>query len=308
MNLSEYQHNEPASINSKVIQFFLKLIGIKNQTKKQMLANRMNTNPAKPGQSLRRSCNVEESTQDNRKVWTVSPKAGKSDVMVLFLHGGAYMGNIMRLHWDYVKHLIQKTNAAVIVPDYPLAPADSYKETYDFIQKLYSGMQEKYPGKRILFIGDSAGGGLAFGFVQYLRNTNQKQPEQIILLSPWLDITMDNPELKIIDPKDTILNIEGLKIASQKYAKDLDRKEYRVSPLYGDYSGLCPISVFTGTHDILYADAIACKEKMKNHQTRLNYFEYPGMFHDWMMVTNLKESRDVMNKIVALVSNQGSGI
>ena len=104
------------------------------------------------------------------------------------------------------------------------------------------------------------------------------------------------------------LNIEGLKIAGQKYAKDLNRKEYRVSPLYGDYSGLCPISVFTGTHDILYADAIACKEKMKNHQTRLNYFEYPGMFHDWMMVTNLKESRDVMNKIVALVSNQGSGI
>ena len=61
----------------------------------------------------------------------------KSDVVILYLHGGAYMGNITEQHWDLIEQLISKTNATIVVPDYPLAPEATCKETYDFIEALY---------------------------------------------------------------------------------------------------------------------------------------------------------------------------
>ena len=103
------------------------------------------------------------------------------------------MGNISKEHWSLIEKLISKTNATIVVPDYPLAPEASCKETYDFIEDLYTRLITDYPAKRIVFMGDSAGGGLAFGFTQQLRDENKKQPDQIIIFSPWLDVTMSNP-------------------------------------------------------------------------------------------------------------------
>ena len=149
-------------------------------------------------------------------------------------------------------------------------------------------------------MGDSSGGGLAIGFTQQLRNENKKQPSEIIAFSPWLDITMSNPNIRMYEKKDKILSIKGLKSAGQKYAGNTDSKDYRVSPIYGDFAGICRISIFIGTNDILIADAHKLKQIMRVQNSNFNYFEYPGMFHDWVIFTGLKESDDVMNKVVDL--------
>jgi len=270
---------------------------------KKMITNSFIKEPAKPPKSLLRNHRIEESEQNGRKVWTIYPKEIKSDVVILYLHGGAYMGNISKQHWDLIEQLIYKTNASIVIPDYPLTPEASCKETYDFIDILYSKLITEYPAKRIIFMGDSAGGGLAFGFVQQLRNENKMQPNQIIIFSPWLDVTMNNPNIELIDKEDKILSIIGLRNAGHKYAGALDLKDYRASPIYGDLTGLCRISIFTGTKDILYADAIVCKQLMKDQQINFNYFEYPNMFHDWVIVTSLKESQNVISKVSFLVND-----
>jgi acetyl esterase/lipase len=200
-----------------------------------------------------------------------------------------------------MEQVITKTNAAIVIPDYPLAPESICKETYAFIEILYTRLTTDYPTKRIILMGDSAGGGLALGFVQQLRNQNKKQPEQIIVFSPWLDIAMNNPDIKSIDQDDKLLSVEGLKNAGKKYAGDLDLKDFRVSPIYGDFTGMCRLSVFTGTKDILNADAQKFKQLMKAQQFDFNYFEYPGMFHDWVIITSLKESSDVTDKVGKLL-------
>jgi acetyl esterase/lipase len=63
------------------------------------------------------------------------------------------------------------------------------------------------------------------------------------------------------------------------------------------------MSVFTGTNDILNADAQKCKQLMKEQNISFNYFEYPKMFHDWVIITSLKESVDVINKVYILVND-----
>lgn len=150
-------------------------------------------------------------------------------------------------------------------------------------------------------MGDSAGGGLALGFAQKIKNEWKRNPEKIILFSPWLDVTMENPYINLIDKYDVMLNVEGLKKAGKLYAGDFDLKDYRVSPIYGNFENLGEISIFTGTHDVLYADIIRLKSMLKEKNIEFNYFEYSCLFHDFMIFTNLVESHDVIKKVQSIL-------
>lgn len=298
----EYEHKVAPSFQAKFIQAAMGLFGVKNKIEKKMVTSNFEKNPAAPSKSILKHFNVKEEEQNGRKVWTISPKGNKADVVILFLHGGAYVGNLTAQHWDLIKQLITITNATVLVPDYPLVPDFTCTETYGFIDTLYAKLRIDYPTERIIIMGDSAGAGLALGFTQHLRNQHKKQPNQLILFSPWLDVTMSNPKLKLIDTYDKLLSINGLKSAGQKYAGNVEVKDFRVSPIYGDLMGLCEISIFTGTYDILNADARKCKQLLKEQKINFNYFEYPKMFHDWVIITSLKESKDVISKVAKLVN------
>jgi len=300
MSLIEYQHNIPASFQAKLIQLAMGLFAMKKATEKKMISNGFKKEPAKVPKSLLANFVVHEMLQRSRKVWTISPKAKVSNTVILFLHGGAYMANITKLHWDLIEILLINTKATIVIPDYPLAPDATHMETYEFIEDLYANILVGYSHSRIVFMGDSAGGGLALGFAQKLRNESKKQPHELILFSPWLDISMCNPELQILEKDDKILSIAGLKSAGQKYAGTIDLKDYRVSPLYGDFTGLCKISIFTGTRDVLFADAQTLKHLVKDLNMKFSYFEYPGMFHDWVIIAGLKETHDVIEKVKAL--------
>jgi acetyl esterase/lipase len=301
MNNIDYQHTISPSFQSKLIQTAMGLFGLKKKIERKMIKNSFAKEPAKIPNSLLKNFNIKEAEQNARKVWTVSPFDNKSDLIILYFHGGAYMSNLSTEHWSLIEKLISKTSATIVVPDYPLSPEASCKETYDFIEGLFTKLITEYPAKRFVFMGDSAGGGLALGFTQKLRDENKKQPEQIIIFSPWLDVTMCNPILDRLDKEDNLLSIAGLKTAGQKYAANLDLKDFRVSPVYGDLTGMCRISLFTGTRDILNADAQKFKQLMKEQKIYFNYFEYPDMFHDWVIITSLKESLDVINKVDTLV-------
>jgi len=299
----DYRHDPPPSFQSKLIQSAFGVFGMKKTMEMKMITDNFVKDPAKLPKSLLRNFNIQEDKRHNRRVWTISPKEVKSNVVILYLHGGAYMGNISKQHWDLIVQLINKTKAIITIPDYPLAPEATCDETYVFIQDLYARLKNDYPGKRIIFIGDSAGGGLALGFVQKLRNENKEQPDDVILFSPWLDVTMSNPDLHLLEKGDKLLSIEGLKSAGQKYAGSIDLEDYRVSPLYGDLTGLCRISIFTGTKDLLNADAQKFKQLMNGQHINFNYYEYPEMFHDWVIITSLKESSDAIKKVVELVND-----
>jgi len=303
VNNIDYVHAEPPSFESKLIQAIMGLSGMKMRTEEKMITDSYAKDPAKLPKSLWRNFDIRETEQSGRKVWTISPNDYKSDIVILYLHGGAYMGNILRLHWDLINQLVRKTGARIVIPDYPLAPDATYREAYGFVGDLYARLTTDYPTKRIVFMGDSAGGGLAFGFAQQLRNEKKRQPDQLIVFSPWFDVSMTDTRVGLIDKEDRLLSIKGLKSAGQKYSGDLDIKDYRVSPLYGSFSGLCRISIFTGTNDILYADAQKCRQLMTDQHITFNYFEYPKMFHDWVVITRLKESRDVVDKVHELLND-----
>jgi acetyl esterase/lipase len=146
-------------------------------------------------------------------------------------------------------------------------------------------------------MGDSSGGGISLALSQRLREDGQPQPGHVILLSPWLDATLSNPDIPAIDKIDPFLGVEGLKYGGEVYARDVDPRSYLVSPVYGNLKGLAPITLFIGTRDILWPDCRRLRDRAREEGVALDYREYDGMVHDWMLGP-LPEAKRAIREIV----------
>jgi acetyl esterase/lipase len=165
---------------------------------------------------------------------------------------------------------------------------------------LYNQLLQTVNANDVILMGDSAGGGIALALAQKMRNEKANQPGQVILLSPWLDITLTNPDIKDIDPSDPFLGKESLQQAGKLYAGDTNPDHYLLSPINGPLDGLGKVSVFAGTNEILVADARKLKSLAESRGVDLNYYEYANMVHAWMFL-NFPESKRAKQQIIDLI-------
>jgi acetyl esterase/lipase len=302
-SVTTYIHQEPVSFQAKLLQSIIGISGLKNRIEKDLIKGGFSQKASSIPKSIQKKYNINIEIKNDRPIWTLKPKQNGTEKVILYLHGGAYIYNITKQHWQMIEAILIQTNATVVVPDYPLAPTSTYINAFECIEYAFSVMTKNIRHENIILMGDSAGAGLALSFAQKLRDeNNSKQPSQIILLSPWLDITMTNPAIIEIDKKDKILGIKGLQLAGKAYSGELNTQDYKVSPIYGDLKGLGQISVFTGTNDLLIADARQLKQIAKTNSIELNYFEYPNMFHDWIIITSLRESQHALKQINLIIN------
>ena len=173
-------------------------------------------------------------------------------------------------------------------------------DAFDMVVPIYRKLADTVSPDDLILMGDSAGGGFALALAQYLYKHNIRQPAQIFLLSPWLDVTLKNPAIKQIDPLDPFLGVEGLKRAGRLYAGDADPEMYLISPINGSMDGLSKIYVFVGSRDILAADARRLKALLEEKNIPIQYYEYKDMIHVWMFL-NFPESKKARNEIVQLI-------
>lgn len=186
----------------------------------------------------------------------------QSRYIIFYIHGGAYRHQIILPHWQLIEKLVKETYAQIIVPAYRLIPYATYIEAYDLITEVYTKYCELYPNHKIIMMGDSAGGGLSLGLTEYFKRENVRMPDELILISPWVDVTMENEDIEKYQPKDTFLNAESLKVCGKYWAKDSDPHDWKISPVYGDLSGIHNVTGFVGTYDILCPDILKCFEML----------------------------------------------
>ena len=84
------------------------------------------------------TCNIEQRKFMNRNVFILTPKnVEKTDMVILYFHGGSYMAGITNEHWNFLEKVINNTGATVILPDYPLSPKHNYKDVFNMVEPLY---------------------------------------------------------------------------------------------------------------------------------------------------------------------------
>lgn len=165
---------------------------------------------------------------------------------------------------------------------------------------LYQDLLLKTRPEDLILMGDSAGGGFALALAQKMSDEQVSQPKHIILLSPWLDISLTNPAIKEIEPSDSFLGVEGLQLAGKAFAGGTNPDYYLLSPINGTLEGLGKISLFIGSKEILAADARKLKALAESKGIGINYFEYEDMLHVWMLL-NFPESKKARQQIFDLI-------
>lgn len=237
-------------------------------------------------------CNIETQEFQSRKVFIVYPKDTKTDLTIIYFHGGSYMAEATKEHWDFIQKLAIDTNSTVIMPDYPLAPKANYKDVFDFAEPLYKETIKNIDTNQLILMGDSAGGGLALGLMEKISNEDIKIPNKIMLISPWLDTRLTNPDIDEVQKRDKQLNKETLKLAGIAYS--LSDDNYLVNPIDGDLSKLKNITIFTGKDDILNPDVYVLKNKALEQGIEIEVKDYDNANHIWVIDKNSDEQ--IVNK------------
>ncbi len=223
-------------------------------------------------------------------------KNNNYDSIVLYIHGGAYIGEIVDLHVKFCDQLVDALNAKVCMPLYPLAPQATFDEAYEFMDEVYNDLLKE--NKRIYIMGDSAGGGFALAYTEYLKANNRKTPNKMVLISPWVDVTMTNEQIKVYEQADISLAPYGAIEAGKMWAGTTDRTDYRISPIYGNLDGLPDTLMFVGNHEIVYPDDMKLYDNLTN--TNIKVIIGEGFWHVYPLY-DIKEQSYCINAIKSFI-------
>ncbi len=238
-------------------------------------------------EEIKEICELGTKQYKGRNVFVVTPKQKeKSNIKILYFHGGSYVAEATKQHWDFIERIVNDTGATVILPDYPLTPKYNYKDVFQMVEPLYKEILETIEPTQLILMGDSAGGGLGLALEEKIAQENLPMPAKTILISPWLDVRLNNPKIEEVQKNDKQLNKETLKLAGIAYAGEDGINSYLVNPIEGDLSKLENITILTGTHDILNPDVHELKQKAQQVGVSIEVKEYPEAGHIWLIEKN----------------------
>ena len=242
------------------------------------------------------------SLHDGMQVFAL-PGGGDRKLTIVYFPGGSYIDQPTETHWRFLNDLAEDTGARVYVPIYPKLPEHDAEDAYAAVTDWYADMTRHSTGGEIVFMGDSAGGGMALSFAMQLRDTELPQPDKLILLSPWVDVTMTNSAIPAHEKKDPVLDAEMLRRLGVLWADDLDTADPVVSPLYGDLTGLGKIHFFTTDGELLYPDHVELERALTSAGADHEMHLRPNLFHCWPLFAymDIPESHEAYADIVRII-------
>ncbi|MDT0332018.1 alpha/beta hydrolase [Nocardiopsis lambiniae] len=217
-------------------------------------------------------------------VYTVLPgEVPEPEKAVLYVHGGTYVSEISAWHWVLISRMAD-TGCRVEVPLYGLAPEHTYREAFPFLTEVYRELSDDVAAGRTVFAGDSAGGGLALALAQTLPGSGLPEPARLILISPWADLTMSNPDIAEVDEHDPWLSPVGMVEAAKSWSGGDDLALPRLSPVYGELATLPPLDLYIGTRDVLLPDTRRLRDLVTEVGGTVRLSEEEGAFHIYPLV------------------------
>ena len=202
--------------------------------------------------------------------WTQA-KGATPEYVVLQLHGGGYSQSLTYIGGVYRKvaqEFVERcgSSVGVLTPDYRVAPKDPYPAPFEDCVMAYVWLLEQgYNPNKIVFAGESAGGGLTLAVALYLRDNNLPLPAGLVAMSPWG-------------------SMEPSIMANQYIGNATNLKDPYLSPYYGDFRNLPPILLQWSKGEMMEEDALELAAKFTKQGIEATMTEYIGHLHSFQVV------------------------
>lgn len=201
--------------------------------------------------------------------------------VVVYIHGGGWVNEIRAQHWQLSARVARESQQRVVVPIYPLVPFGTAREVRDGVVELVR--EELDAGNEVRLAGDSAGGQIALSVALELRDQGVVLPATT-LLSPALDLSLRNPRIDAVQPSDPWLGRPGGRVLAEAWRGADLIEDPAVSPLFGDMAGLGPLTILTGTRDVLNPDAQILRDKAQTAGVSVAWHEAAGQLHVYALL------------------------
>jgi epsilon-lactone hydrolase len=200
--------------------------------------------------------------------------------VVLYFHGGVYVMSDAFLAADLASQVGRRTHAKVISVDYRLAPEHPYPAAVDDALAAYEALlQTGIAPSDIAFAGESAGGGLAVATLVNARDHGLPLPATAFLMSPYADLTLAGTTMDTRAEVDPLLSRELIEPRVADYPAGQDAALGLISPVFADLSGLPPLVIQAGTHEVLLDDAIRLAQQAAAADVEVTLDITPGVPH-----------------------------
>jgi len=200
--------------------------------------------------------------------------------VVLYFHGGVYVISDAFLAAGLASEVGRRTHAKVISVDYRLAPEHPYPAAVDDALEAYESLLESgIAPSDIAFAGDSAGGGLAIATMVNARDHGLALPAAALMMSPYVDLTLAGTTMETKRDADPLLSRELLQPRVTDYTQGQDAALALISPIFADLSGLPPLIIQAGSHEVLLDDAVRLARQAATADVEVTLDVIPGVPH-----------------------------
>jgi epsilon-lactone hydrolase len=240
------------------------------------------------------------------KAVRVATPRSRDERCIFYLHGGGYVMGSPAQYRDFIWRIARATSAYVVCPYYRLAPEHPFPAAVDDAVTTYSWLlaQGAHP-RRLVVMGDSAGGGLALATLLRLRDEGVPLPAAAVMLSPWIDLALTGESMRTNSAADLTLRIERVACFARHYLGGADPRHPYASPLYGDAAGLPPILMQVGSDELLRDDAVRMADRLRAAGSAVELEIWPRMLHVFQLYARvLPEGRRAIERIGAFVERE----
>jgi salicylate hydroxylase len=232
-------------------------------------------------------------------IWIDSQGAGKQRV-ILHLHGGGYTFGSARCSVEYGERLSEAVNGRCLALEYRLAPENPYPAALQDSVKAYQWLlSQGYNPQDILLSGESAGAGLAVSTAVALRDAPLPMPAGLILLSPFVDCSLQSPSVEKLEGMDPIIDRDTLTYMSTGYFQSNSPTHPGVSPVYADLRSLPPMLIQAGSKEVLIDDAARLAERARAVGNRVDLSLYDERLHIFSLYPFLPNAKKALSEIEA---------
>ena len=270
------------------------LLYIKNEHKKPVLE--FDSLP-----SLKIKSSISKTIFNDMSVYLINENH-HHDTLIIYLHGGAFVNQPLTQHFSLVDSIAQLTESTIIFPCYSRLPDSNENHCLSQLESYVEQLISENPNRKIILMGDSAGGWLALSLATFLRDQKKNKPEHLILFSPWCDLNMSDMN-ENLEKKDPILSHEGLRQIGIMWKKDSLESMHHGFRIDDSLKDLGDIHVYVGSHEIFLTQTQALHDKAKSQEVNFKLNVVKMMIHDFILFP-FKESKEVLNEVVEIINSK----
>jgi len=231
----------------------------------------------------------------------VNPANAHPSRVVLFLHGGGFALGSSASHRKMVGHLASALGAKAFIVDFRLAPEFAFPAQFDDSAAAFEALVDAgYPASGITPVGDSAGGNLAVSLVLRRMREHRPLPDNVIVMSPWLNMENNGATLDSNDPTDFLITRAGLQANIDRYlGGKVAPNDPRVNPLYADFKGFPRLYINAGSVESLLDDSVQLKDRATRAGVDVTLTIGEGMQHVYPFLAGRHAVADAEIKAIA---------